>query len=90
MRFLSFITENLAVNGEGGERSFFAYTGLEILEDVPLCRREFKRRHSPPLPIPQGSLPCEPLEPADEAGGAKPQLNAVSIVLQGEVAHILL
>jgi len=29
----------------------------------------------------------EPFEPADEAGGAKPQLNAGSLVLQGEVAH---
>jgi len=29
---------------------------------------------------------CEPLEPADEAGGEKPQLNAGSLVLQGEVA----
>jgi hypothetical protein len=26
-------------------------------------------------------------EPADEAGGAKPQLNAGSLVLQGGVAH---
>ena len=26
-------------------------------------------------------------EPANEAGGAKPQLNAVSLVLQGGVAH---
>jgi hypothetical protein len=30
----------------------------------------------------------EPPEPANEAGGAKPQLNAVSLVLQGRVAHI--
>ena len=29
----------------------------------------------------------EPPEPADEAGGAKPQLNAGSLVLHGEVAH---
>ena len=29
----------------------------------------------------------EPPEPADEAGGSKPQLNAGSLVLQGEVAH---
>jgi len=29
----------------------------------------------------------EPPEPADEAGGAKPQLNAGSLVLQGGVAH---
>jgi hypothetical protein len=29
----------------------------------------------------------EPPEPADEAGGSKPQLNAGSLVLQGGVAH---
>jgi len=29
----------------------------------------------------------EPLEPANEAGGAKPQLNAGSLVLQGGAAH---
>jgi len=34
------ITENLAVNGEKGEKSFFASTGLEISEDVPLCRMQ--------------------------------------------------
>jgi len=28
-------------------------------------------------------------EPANEAGGAKPQLNAGSLVLQGGVAHLL-
>jgi|GEM_PF-6472675 hypothetical protein len=43
------ITENLAVNGEKGEKSFFASTGLEISEDVPLWRREFKHKHSPCL-----------------------------------------
>ncbi|MCI4395984.1 MAG: hypothetical protein JHC28_00285, partial [Thermoprotei archaeon] len=31
----------------------------------------------------------EPPEPANEAGGAKPQLNAGSLVLQGGVAHLL-
>ena len=30
----------------------------------------------------------EPPEPVDEAGGAKPQLNAGSLVLQGGAAHI--
>jgi len=30
----------------------------------------------------------ESLEPANEAGGSKPQLNAGSLFLQGEVAHI--
>jgi len=30
---------------------------------------------------------CEPLEPANEAGGVKPQLNAGSLVLHGGVAH---
>ncbi|MCI4396329.1 MAG: hypothetical protein JHC28_02075, partial [Thermoprotei archaeon] len=30
----------------------------------------------------------EPPEPPDEAGGAKPQLNAGSLVLQGGVAHL--
>jgi hypothetical protein len=37
------ITENLALHGEDGEegwKSFFASTGLEILEDVPLCRMQ--------------------------------------------------
>jgi len=29
-----------------------------------------------------------PLEPADEAGGAKPMLNAGSLVLQGGAAHL--
>ena len=33
---------------------------------------------------------CEPLEPANEAGGAKPQLNAGSLVLQGRAAHIFI
>ncbi|MFP3268598.1 MAG: hypothetical protein RXO29_03300 [Desulfurococcales archaeon] len=28
-------------------------------------------------------------EPVDEAGGAKPQLNAGSLVLQGGAAHLL-
>jgi len=31
----------------------------------------------------------EPFEPENEAGGEKPQLNAGSPVLQGEVAHLL-
>jgi hypothetical protein len=38
-----FITENLAVHDEDGEeseKSFFASTGLEISEDVPLCRMQ--------------------------------------------------
>jgi len=38
------------VKGEDGEeskKSFFAYTGLEILGDVPLCRRKSKHKHSP-------------------------------------------
>jgi hypothetical protein len=30
----------------------------------------------------------EPLEPANEAKGEKPQLNAGSLILQDEVAHI--
>jgi hypothetical protein len=33
---------------------------------------------------------CEPPEPADEAGGAKSQLNAGSLALKGEVAHTLM
>jgi hypothetical protein len=44
------ITENSAVKGEDGEeskKSFFAYTGLEILGDIPLCRRKSKHKHSP-------------------------------------------
>jgi len=39
-----FITENLAVHDEDGEeneKSFFASTGLEISEDVPLCSKEY-------------------------------------------------
>jgi hypothetical protein len=30
----------------------------------------------------------DPPEPADEAGDAKPQLNAGSLVLHGGVAHL--
>ena len=33
---------------------------------------------------------CEPPEPANEAGGVKPQLNAGSLVLQGRAAHIFI
>jgi hypothetical protein len=31
----------------------------------------------------------KPPEPANEAGGVKPRLNAGSLVLQGGVAHII-
>jgi hypothetical protein len=66
------ITENLAVHGKEGERGFFA-------SQVSKC----KYKHSP-----QGNELCgigrsEPLEPENEAGGEKPQLNAGSFVLQG-------
>ena len=43
------ITKNLTVYGEDNEKdekSFFASTGLEISEDVPLCRRKFGHKHS--------------------------------------------
>jgi len=65
------------VKGEDGEeskKSFFAYTGLEILGDIPLCSRKSKHKHSP-----QGNELCGmgerwAPEPADEAGGEKPRL----------------
>jgi hypothetical protein len=34
-----------------------------------------------------GRRRCEPPEPADEAGGEKPQLNARNLALQGGAAH---
>jgi hypothetical protein len=68
-----FITEDLAVHGEDGEkgkRSFFASEGSKC-----------KHKHSPRAMSSAGWGRGEPPEPADEAGGAKPQLNAGSLVL---------
>jgi len=70
-----FITENLAFYGEDceeNERSFFASQGSKCKHKHSSCLNERYRVGS-----------SEPPEPADEAGGAKPQLNVGSLVLQG-------
>jgi hypothetical protein len=53
-------------------------------------RREFEhvcvRKHGPCLNEAWDGR-CEPSEPADKAGGEKPQLNAGNLALKGGVAH---
>ena len=86
-----FITENLAVYGEVCEeskKSFFASAWLEILEDVPLCRRKFKHNHSPQGNELRGMWSSKPPNQQMKAKGEKPQLNGGSLVLQDGVAHI--
>jgi hypothetical protein len=86
-----FIAKNLPVHhedGEESEKSFFASTGLEISEDVPLCRRKFKHNHSPQGNELRGMWSSKPPNQQMKAKGEKPQLNGGSLVLQDGVAHI--
>jgi hypothetical protein len=74
--FSFFITENLAVNGEDNEeneKSFFPHRDLNA--NINIARRAMSSA---------GWGRCESPEPANEAGGAKPRLNAGSLILQGE------
>ena len=76
-----FITEILAVNGEDceeGEKAFLPHRYLNA--SINIARMAMSSA---------GWGSGESPEPADEAGGAKPQLNAGSLALQDGVAHLV-
>jgi len=76
-----FITEILAVHGEDceeGEKAFLPHRYLNASINI-----------LPRVMSSAGWGRGEPPEPADEAGGAKPQLNAGSLALQDGVAHLV-
>ena len=65
------------MNGEEGEKAFLPHSYLNA--SINIARRVIKG---------MGWGRGEPPEPANEAKGEKPQLNAGSLVLQEGVAHI--